>query len=973
MPGKLRLIAFGIVLALLAGMMWLLGTESGTRFVLARAKPYLPTELEFRSASGSFFGDVCLESASWNSESLDVAIRDVCVEIELARLLSRHLAVRSLDVEEFAIVSRPVPDADSSNELPSIESPLRISINSSALRNLSFERDQLTRTVDNIRFAGELSGSSLNVSQLTLSSNWLNVELDGSIELEEFYRGSFDLEWQWTESESLQLQGNLSLRGDLRRYNLEHILDAPQQLITTGSLSYLANELELNLENTWDAIQWEFGESLLQSRNGSLRLKGKLSRLDIALDAVGHFDNLPETRVTLDGNTDLEGIDFSSLVATNELGRLSASGSARWRPALIFDVEYALSDLDPSLASDLLQGQVYASGKASGTFGKDTHELAVRINELGGLVNGQPLDGSGEFTHTPNQLKVTDSQVQLGKNRVSVRGTAGDTLSLDATLELSAIQELSPDAAGSLSSSLKLRGSRERPEVHIEASGLNLAWTDYTIGDITVDAKGAYARGRWVGIINALSLENKLAGKWSMHDEADLTVSNREFALSRACLVRSADTTRACAAATVDPEGSTTFDLELNDLPLAALPLTLPPDVSLSGFGNMQARGSITDGRIAGTGSLDLREARMDAIVDDEELSAVLAEATGQATVTDNRLVSSLRLGLADGTGDTRVDLTVEDMLDASYAVTGRGEVVLKDMSLFAVLIPDIAKPRGLVSGIVDISGSLAQPEFLGAVSITDGAFGVRKAGIEISELNASVSQTDVGHLRLEGSARSGTGQINIQGDTWASADTGVRSELLITGQDFELSRLPDWQIAASPSIAMVFDDYKTTVTGNLLIPSTNVRIKELPESAVSPSPDALVHRAEDEQPSTRRQVHVDVAVGLGEEVFFSGFGLSTGVEGAVRLRGGTHTPMTGLGKLSLREGIYKAYGQDLEIERGQLIFNGPLDNPQLDIRAVRRTTDVVAGIQITGTPLNFDPVSSVNRRCGMPKRFHTC
>jgi translocation and assembly module TamB len=152
----------------------------------------------------------------------------------------------------------------------------------------------------------------------------------------------------------------------------------------------------------------------------------------------------------------------------------------------------------------------------------------------------------------------------------------------------------------------------------------------------------------------------------------------------------------------------------------------------------------------------------------------------------------------------------------------------------------------------------------------------------------------------------------------------------------------------------MVFDDYATTVTGNLFIPSTNVRIKELPETAISPSQDALVHRAGDEQPSTRRKVHIDVAVGLGEDVFFSGFGLSTGIEGAVRLRGGTQTPMTGLGKLSLREGIYKAYGQDLEIERGQLIFNGPLDNPQLDIRAVRRTTDVVAGIQITGTPLQL-------------------
>ena len=422
---RLKLIALGILLALLAGVVWLLGTESGTRFVLARAKPYLPTELEFRYAGGSFSGDVCLESVSWKSESLDVAIRGACVKIEVARMLSRHLAIRSLDVEEIQIVSRPAPDADSSDELPSIESPLRISIDSSSLRNLSFERDQQTRTIDRLQFAGELSGSSLGVSQLVLRSNWLNAGLTGDIELEKLYRGNLDVEWQWTDSPSIPLAGKLSLHGDLQRVELEHTLNAPQQVTTTGSFSYLSNRLELDLENTWNAIQWETDELLLQSRNGSLRLKGPIERLDVVLDALCRFDDLPETQIRLIGSTDFESIDFSNLVASNDLGVLNASGSARWAPISMFDIEYALSDLDPSFASDLLQGNVHATGAASGTFAKDTHELAVRVAKLSGFVNGQPLDGSGEITHTPNQLKVADSRIQLGRNLVSVVGAAG--------------------------------------------------------------------------------------------------------------------------------------------------------------------------------------------------------------------------------------------------------------------------------------------------------------------------------------------------------------------------------------------------------------------------------------------------------------------------------------------------------------------------------------------------------------------
>ena len=133
------------------------------------------------------------------------------------------------------------------------------------------------------------------------------------------------------------------------------------------------------------------------------------AELDIALDALGSLDDLPETRVVLDGSTDLERMDFSSLVATNDLGRLTASGSAGWVPTPTFDIEYALSDLDPSLASDLLQGRINASGKASGTLGEDTHTLAVTVRELGGLINGQLLAGGGAFTHTPDRL-VVDGQ-----------------------------------------------------------------------------------------------------------------------------------------------------------------------------------------------------------------------------------------------------------------------------------------------------------------------------------------------------------------------------------------------------------------------------------------------------------------------------------------------------------------------------------------------------------------------------------
>jgi translocation and assembly module TamB len=60
-------------------------------------------------------------------------------------------------------------------------------------------------------------------------------------------------------------------------------------------------------------------------------------------------------------------------------------------------------------------------------------------------------------------------------------------------------------------------------------------------------------------------------------------------------------------------------------------------------------------------------------------------------------------------------------------------------------------------------------------------------------------------------------------------------------------------------------------------------------------------------------------------------------------------------GTVETRRGTFYAYGQRLEIERGRLLFDGPIDNPGLDIAAWRRNQAVEAGVEVKGplrTPL---------------------
>jgi translocation and assembly module TamB len=55
-------------------------------------------------------------------------------------------------------------------------------------------------------------------------------------------------------------------------------------------------------------------------------------------------------------------------------------------------------------------------------------------------------------------------------------------------------------------------------------------------------------------------------------------------------------------------------------------------------------------------------------------------------------------------------------------------------------------------------------------------------------------------------------------------------------------------------------------------------------------------------------------------------------------------------GEVRSERGTYRAYGQNLLIDRGVLRFSGPYANPTLDIAAVRPNTTIKVGVQISGT-----------------------
>jgi translocation and assembly module TamB len=96
----------------------------------------------------------------------------------------------------------------------------------------------------------------------------------------------------------------------------------------------------------------------------------------------------------------------------------------------------------------------------------------------------------------------------------------------------------------------------------------------------------------------------------------------------------------------------------------------------------------------------------------------------------------------------------------------------------------------------------------------------------------------------------------------------------------------------------------------------------------------------------------VDVQTRLGD-VRFEGLGIEAQLDGNLRVQHTAEGRWLVQGTSAIEQGTFSAYGQELVVEQGLLIFTGPPENPALDIRATRTVEDAEVGVAITGTARN--------------------
>lgn len=311
---------------------------------------------------------------------------------------------------------------------------------------------------------------------------------------------------------------------------------------------------------------------------------------------------------------------------------------------------------------------------------------------------------------------------------------------------------------------------------------------------------------------------------------------------------------------------------------------------------------------------------------------------------------------------------------EAKYLVSekriqGKVTATLPDLAPLESLLPAFDDVHGSAAADITIAGAIAQPDITGSLTLSNGRATMPRAGLELKEISLDVSSQTAGLISLNGQLLSGEGRLMLKGILTNLGTEKWHAQGNIFGADINIIKQTQLSANISPNLTFTADAGAINLNGSTEIPWARADVKALPSSATRVSNDVII--VDDRDLFSGQAAHknaipfyTNVILYFGDDVLFKGFGLDGGLSGKVNVFKEEGRQMLTTGFVAINKGVYRAYGQELSIERGRLIFQGPYDNPGLDIRAVR-TIDAAAesegfkvGLDIAGTLQN--PKSSV-------------
>ncbi|BCL75496.1 DUF490 domain-containing protein [Jeongeupia sp. HS-3] len=680
-----------------------------------------------------------------------------------------------------------------------------------------------------------------------------------------------------------------------------------------------------------------------------------------------------------------------------------------------FLADATLRNINPAEFAAVPAGQISGHIKARGAL-KLAISAHVKYELAQSTFNKRPLSGKGELELSEARLKQADLWLALGSNRVSARGALGTASDkLDLQLALDNLGEIGPGFSGRIQGTTQLIGTFKRPLIktalnvsalatpfgvrlargtldgqlyadltspmHFDADLTGLEGFDARIARLKLainGTRGAHAirltaagqyRDEPVGI--DLAANGGLDPQWQwrgriskLGGQAMLPISLQSAldASFGAAKVELGATSLAVGESRIklgrlswqpgrlETEGVADKLVLAEILKLADFK-TVQSDLVLNGRWQLKQAatldGEVSLARVSGDVRVPASERSPAQALGLDQLSARIV--ARQSTVTLDGQVRSGRFGQVALSGNTRVDAPAWQLaIGAPLAVRATGK--LSDLAKISPLLSDSLQLKGSVDFDLSRDGPLSQPVLAGTLNGDNLAIRDAATGISLQDGKARVRLAQNRVLLDTFTFKGGRGDLSATGQIDLN-DNGADASATITARQLTLINKPDMQLVVSGKGDVRYGKEGISVTGNLKADHGDIRYRSTDVPHLSD--DVVIVGQKKDVGKPVPLANLQFEVDLGDDFTFRGYGLEAQLSGLLRLRSTPNQSLQGFGTVKVEEGTYRAYGQKLAIERGIVSFSGMLDNPSLDILAVREGLSVEAGVQVKGSALN--------------------
>ena len=818
------------------------------------------------------------------------------------------------------------------------------------------------------------------------------------------------LKGQYPELGALNADFNVQRLSDnsLRIDRLElHAPDTDTLVETSGTWKPASNGGDVKLSLNWRNLRWPVKQTpWFSSASGDGTIEGNIDHYQIQLNSDSPWPEMaPSTwHANADGNA--SGMNIKSLRVDALDGEAVAAGRLDWSPALRWKAEISAADINPASRWPDWPGLLKAKLTTNG--GIENGELVANadITNVSGKLRGYPVSLRSRGAWRDDGLDVALLDLRSGESRISASGRIADTLKLDWSITAPDLADLYPDAKGQLHASGELTGPRDTPMVEASFSGKTLRMQDYEIGAIdgaaavdllrwqrieirlaafalniqgqtlqslnidantrvlSLKAESSEAnvqirlRGKadsqgWRGRIEQADINSTRFTNWTLKAPVALNISNASVTMDRLCW-QNGEQARLCASLAKQADIWQSH-VNMSKLPLHLFSTWLPPDLILDGVTDASAklRLQLPD-QLSGQAHIELPAGAVSYPLIEGERERWEYHG-GKIELTLDQQALKLSFDFAMSNGDkfqgwaSLPGVNLLALQADTQPLQASAHLNIHNPGLIEAIIPEVQDLSGEIEMNFTAAGTLAQPRPSGRASLLNGALRIPRLGLTISELNIKSRSDGLEKLSFNLDARSGDGTLAIQGQTTLNASAGWPTTINIKGDQFQVSNIPEARVEVTPDLHISLQHRSIDIQGNVHIPYAKLQPKDITLAART-SDDAVIIGGQ--QPAEEKwAIHTRIRLTLGERVHFFGYGFEGRFGGNLLLTDEPGQVTKATGEINIPEGRYRAYGQRLDVEYGRLLYTGgPLTNPGLDLRAVRKVGNVTAGIKVRGS-----------------------